>query len=330
MSRFQEFVLGKRLRVLRSGNNVQAGYPKDSILALKSCLSEAVKHTPVEFTYDDRGSQLFDLFVDSAPYYLPKCEIEILQCYAEQIAELCGPVEVFEVGSGSGKKTAILLQAFQAVHGSCAYFPMDVNESIMVSGARKIQEELPNVEITCIAGTYSDIFSSALPKSGKRLLTFLGSSISQEKDDSLLRKIRETLDPGEHFLIAYDLLKPSSILCSAYDHPAAAALSENAVRNLNANFGADFDLKHFSYFARFNEGLFACETGQVSKLAQEVRVDAIGLVLEFEEGEVLRTGLQRKFHPGGFRKRLENVGFSQVATFSDERNWYRIDLFQAL
>lgn len=330
MGQYTEISIQPGIKVLRFAGEHESGYAAASIANLQSCLSAEQKHTPQEFTYDDTGSQLFDAFVQAEAYYLPKKEIEILKKYGQRIAQLCGPLDVFDVGSGSGRKTAILLKAFSEMHGHCRYYPIDINEQIMVEGAQRIRRENPRTTINCVAGSYSTVFQEPLASPNKKLVLFLGSSISQEKDDRMLAAIRANLTSGEFFLLAYDRLKDPEILCSAYDNPAAEKLSRNVLQNLNKVFDADFNPSQFRFHVRFNPRIGGCETGQLSLRDQNVTLRKLGFSVHFADSELLRTGMQLKFSPESLCERVETLGFRTIETFSDSDNWYSVTLFEAV
>lgn len=53
--------------------------------ALIEGMKQKQKFIPIEFVYDDLGSELFDKMVDSKEYYLPHKEREILYRHARKI-----------------------------------------------------------------------------------------------------------------------------------------------------------------------------------------------------------------------------------------------------
>jgi histidine-specific SAM-dependent methyltransferase len=84
-------------------------YPRKIVDSLVEGLQRRKKFIPCEFLYDDEGSRYVD---DFAEYYLPRKERELLHRCGPEIVAATGPCEIFELGSGSAKKTTILLRAF--------------------------------------------------------------------------------------------------------------------------------------------------------------------------------------------------------------------------
>src|SRR5258708_37267759 len=74
-------------------------------------LASPRKTLPCKYFYDDRGSALFEEITRLPEYYPTRTEIGILERVAGEVAALARPREVAELGSGSGRKTRIILDA---------------------------------------------------------------------------------------------------------------------------------------------------------------------------------------------------------------------------
>src|SRR5204862_4351411 len=71
------------------------------------------KELPSKYLYDDVGSALFEVISHLPEYGLTRADERLLRRYANEIANrVGGPVAVAELGSGSGRKTRWLLEAF--------------------------------------------------------------------------------------------------------------------------------------------------------------------------------------------------------------------------
>ena len=99
---------------------------------------------------------------------------------------------------------------------------------------------------------------NALQTRERVLALFLGSNIGNFEPQparELFALLGETLQPGDGLLIGYDLKKERSILELAYDDPTGvtAAFNKNLLARINRELGGDFDLREFSFFARYDE-----------------------------------------------------------------------------
>ena len=75
--------------------------------ALKT-LRNDLKSIPTKYLYDDYGSKLFEKICKTEEYYLTRTEENILNKYCSDIITTTQPEDMFELGSGSSKKTKIL------------------------------------------------------------------------------------------------------------------------------------------------------------------------------------------------------------------------------
>ena len=75
-------------------------------------LSRTPRQLPSKYFYDARGSRLFEQITQTCEYYPTRTELALLARVLPDIARSVGPhVHVVELGSGSGRKTALLLAA---------------------------------------------------------------------------------------------------------------------------------------------------------------------------------------------------------------------------
>src|SRR3954452_24231074 len=70
-------------------------------------LTAVTKWLPPKWFYDDRGSQLFDDITRLPEYYPTRCEREILETRADDIARAAGAGTLVELGSGTSTKTRL-------------------------------------------------------------------------------------------------------------------------------------------------------------------------------------------------------------------------------
>ena len=71
------------------------------------------KELPSKYLYDDVGSALFEVICHLPEYGLTRADERLLRRHASDIVDrVGGPVAVAELGSGSGRKTRWLLEAF--------------------------------------------------------------------------------------------------------------------------------------------------------------------------------------------------------------------------
>src|SRR5947208_9394582 len=87
------------------------------------------KELPSKYLYDDVGTALFEVISVLPEYGLTRADERLLRRHANDIVDrIDDPVIVAELGSGSGKKTRWLLEAF-ARRQRVAYYPVEISHS---------------------------------------------------------------------------------------------------------------------------------------------------------------------------------------------------------
>jgi len=110
-------------------------------------LTATPKSLPPKWFYDERGSVLFEEITRLPEYYPTRAEREILLARAPEIAATTGARTLVELGSGSGEKTRLLIEALRA-HGTlAAYVPMDVSPSALLESGRALVRDYPGLSV---------------------------------------------------------------------------------------------------------------------------------------------------------------------------------------
>jgi dimethylhistidine N-methyltransferase len=313
----------------------QFDLPTDGAADVIGGLRATPKTLPSRFFYDDRGSDLFERICDLPEYSPTRTEEAILQAAASEIAALTGPAELIEFGSGSGRKTRLLIEAAQARGHELYYLPIDVSESILALSARELRAAFPELEIWGLAGTYEQALADLPPRLlARRLALFLGSTIGNLTDtecSQFLDRVRTALQPGDFFLVGCDLRKPTEILEAAYNDAAGvtADFNRNMLRHLNRRFDGNFVPDRFAHRAIYNEAEHQIEMHLISQAEQRVALKRLDLAVSFRAGETVRTEISRKFELAAFTALFARHGFAAVEGWRDARDWFAVTLFKA-
>ncbi|RKT89144.1 L-histidine Nalpha-methyltransferase [Saccharopolyspora antimicrobica] len=301
---------------------------------LRSALREAPPRIPPHFGYDDLGSQLFEEITELPNYYLTRVEDRLMRRHASAIADAVGTPWVAELGSGSGKKTRVLLAAC-AARRDTAYLPIDVSHEMLVSSGDALATECPEVVVRGLWGRYEAGLewirrerTSAV--TAMLLGSTLGNATAAERR-ALIAEIVRTLAPGDRFLVSADLIKPADILERCYNdppgHSAFARFRLNHLTHLNRRFDGDFALDQFWAEAHFNERIQAVE-GHLHATSEHVaRLRALGLSMAFRAGDVINVGISAKFDPVRLADEMREFGLVPGSCWTDERWRYGIFLF---
>jgi len=117
---YTNYVVDKRLCYYEpSRDKLQKTFAQE----ISSSLDQKQKSIHPKFFYDKKGSQLFEDICKLPEYYLTTTEIGILtQLYDKLSSHLNGDFRFVELGSGSSKKTRILLSILERLHKHIDYF----------------------------------------------------------------------------------------------------------------------------------------------------------------------------------------------------------------
>lgn len=284
------------------------------------------KELPSKYLYDDVGSALFEVISHLPQYGLTRADERLLRRNASEIVErVAGPVAVAELGSGSGKKTRYLLEAF-CRRQRTSYYPVEISHSALVMCERELSD-IDAISIVGFEREYLDglLEVAAYRKPGQHLcVLFLGSTIGnfdRAAGVKFLSSVRAILRPGDSLLLGTDLEKPVSQLIQAYDDElgVTAAFNLNLLGRVNRELGADFDLSQFQHMARINEEARSVEMHLQSKRRQRVSIPASEVVIEFEKGETIWTESSHKYSAQEVFEIARNAGFRCEVQWIDEQ-----------
>ena len=316
---------------MRARDAVDAGVadrPCDPDLAahVLDGLARPQKALPSRFLYDARGSALFEQITTLDEYYLTRTEIGLLERYGADMAALIGArASVIEFGSGSSRKTPILLRALE---DAAAWVPIDIDDGTLAQSVRDMKGRFPALRLVPIHADFMQPVT--LPDdrlSANRVGFFPGSTIGNFRPQeavAFLRRVGATLGHSAAMIIGVDLKKDLGTLLAAYDdvEGVTAAFNRNLLVRINRELGADFDLDAFAHEARYDLDRGRIEMHLVSRAPQSVRV--LGRTFRFAAGETIHTEVSCKYTIDEFRLLARAAGWQPVQTWSDERDWFAI------
>ena len=285
------------------------------------------KEISSKYLYDDVGSALFEVISLLPEYGLTRAGERILRKHAEEItARVASPMIVAELGSGSGKKTRLILEAI-ARRQPTTYHPIEISPAALAMCRHEL-EDMDSVSVLGFETGYLDGLRqvAARRQQGEHLLVlFLGSSIGnfeRKPGEQFLRRVREVLTPGDALLLATDLEKPVEQLLRAYDDPlgVTAAFNLNLLARINRELEADFDLSRFRHVARYNTEERRIEMHLRSTLDQTVTIRKAELTVTVQEGETIWTESSHKYAPQEIVEMARRTGFRCDAQWFD-REW---------
>ncbi|BAY07699.1 L-histidine N(alpha)-methyltransferase [Calothrix sp. NIES-2098] len=297
-------------------------------------LTQNPKSLPCRYFYDDQGSELFEQICDLPEYYPTRTEQAILETYASEIAQMTGSCHLIELGSGSSRKTRLLLEAYSEIVQELQYYPIDVSSGILKTTALDLLRQYPKLKLCGLAGTYEQALAQLPPAElENRMLIFLGSTLgnlNDEQCDKFFTQVQQALKPGEFFLLGVDLQKPIEIIEAAYNDSQGitAAFNLNILNHINHRFQGNFVLENFAHWAFYSRVDNQIEMHLRSLTDQTVTLKALDFEVSFQAGETIRTEISRKFHIPTLISALEKHSFQALQVWTDPQAWFGLLLCQ--
>jgi dimethylhistidine N-methyltransferase len=278
---------------------------------------EGLLHTPKQTSpkwfYDARGSALFEAITELPEYTLTRTEIALMQAQLPAMVDGIGHgAVVVEPGSGSSRKTALLLAALDC---PSAYAAIDISASALDEANAALRGRFPELALVPVAADFTrtlDWPAELADFTGPRLGFFPGSTLGNFAPDeavALLTRFRAMLGAGSHLLLGLDTVKDPATMVRAYDDAAGvtAAFNRNLLVRIASDLGADVDPDGFAHEARWNATDSRIEMHLVSRRAQAFEL--CGQRIAFDDGETIHTESSYKYDSATARALFRDAGW---------------------
>jgi dimethylhistidine N-methyltransferase len=312
-------------------DSLMADVAADELRNLLAGLRQSPPRIAPRYFYDRLGSQLFDEITRTPEYYPTRTELSLLLERGGDIAaHIASGSVLVELGSGSADKALALLEHLREPR---LYRPIDISQEALDRTTRAAQRARPDLDVSPYCGDFSAEAAYAdLPTGAQRLVYFSGSTIGNfERADAVafLRALRERLNPGDALLLAVDLVKDPAVLHAAYNDAAGvtAAFNRNALRHINARFGANFRPEAFEHRAFYDPRQRRVEMHLVP--CRELEVNIAGERLRFVPDAPIHTENSHKFTLDDLPGLARRAGYTSEFAVTDPNVWFAEALFRA-
>jgi len=315
--------------------NLPPGGPLSGMAAdVRAGLTSPFKELSPRYFYDERGSELFEQITELEEYYPTRCERAILESEAAAICDAANrPASLIELGSGSARKTRVLLDAMRCAGYLETYCPVDISEEITRETAERIASEYEGINVRGLVCDF-EFDLERVPVGGPRVIALLGGTIGNfapHQRAGFLRRISNLLGPDDRFLLGTDLVKDQAILEAAYNDSkgVTAEFNKNVLAVLNRELGADFDIDAFEHVARWDPENLWIDVRLRSSANQVVNVAALDMLVPFGAGEEMRTEISTKFLRPGLEGIYAEAGLELSDWWTDPEGLYALSLARA-
>lgn len=307
--------------------------PDDVLGDTLAGLSASPRRLPSKYFYDAHGSQLFEQITHLPEYYLTRVELELLEATIGEIADALGSgVHVVEYGSGSGRKTSLLLEG---LHDPVAYTPIEISRSMLLASTERLRGEFPRIEMLPVCADFTQPVPLPVPRrpATSTLVFFPGSTLGNFADDDavrLLEAMRATMGARGRALVGIDLDKDPALIRAAYNDAAGvtAKFTLNLLARLNREIGSDFDMEGFAHRAEYSRERRRIETHLVSLRDQVVTV--ADRAFHFAVGDTIQVEYSHKYTDADFERLAASAGLQVVRRWNDPRDWFGMRLLQPI
>ncbi|KAH8933236.1 hypothetical protein BDL97_18G019900 [Sphagnum fallax] len=235
--------------------------------------SQGNKEIPFSFLYDKKGSELYKEKTKLEEYYPFLAEDHMLELHVDEIAAQI-PLHsvIVELGCGTARKTAKILSAIQACHGSCRYAGIDVSGPFLEEAYKNLMQNvdgLQHEDMDMVQADYMEglkIVQEHYPHENVCIL-WLGSSVGNLSASVAVQFFCDAVAAvGTHcqILLCADMWKDQEHLRAAYyDKVGVTGLFiKNGMRNALALLGHEVstqDEESWVYEVDINEHLHQFE-----------------------------------------------------------------------
>jgi len=282
---------------------------------------------PSKYFYDERGSRLFDAITELEEYYPTRTEQAIMEANVAEMVARIGPKSLLvEYGSGSSRKTRILLEHLPDLAG---YVPIDISREHLLRTATDLSAAYPDLNVLPVCADYTSGFE--LPEVEgpieRVVVYFPGSTIGNFEPGearAFLEHVAGVAGRGGALLIGVDLQKDPAIIKAAYNDKkgVTADFNKNILAHINRELDADFDLDRFEHLAFYDAEHGRIEMRLVSLSDQCVQIGSTRI--SFREHEPVLTEYSYKYSLEGFAALAAAAGFEVVEVWTDPQRLFSV------
>ena len=228
-----------------------------------------------------------------------------------------------ELGSGTAIKTRPLLEAMRSI-GCSRYVPLDISESTLRLAAAKLAAEYTWLHVDGFVGDF-DADLPKIPKKGRRLVVFLGSTIgnfSNTERRDFFGKLSSTMESGDSLLLGIDLIKSPEVILAGSADDKGLRRQFRALKVMNSQLGANFVEEKFTSLCAWNPLASSLEFSLVATDNFKVNIKDLDVQMTFSKGEGIRVAYSTKFTKEGIHQELAGVGLDVTAWYTDPKQQF--------
>lgn len=291
-------------------------------------LSSSPKKLSSKYFYDKEGDRLFQQIMELPEYYLTRSEFAIFEEHKEDMRLLfgyrCKNFDLIEFGAGDASKTKLLIEHFLEKKSRFKYFPIDISPNVIELLNQDLKQSFHCLNFEGQTGDYFDRLS-VLQESNrcKKVIFFLGSNIGNFEEAEAVdfcQKIGASMNEQDYVMIGFDLKKDPDKILSAYNDSKGVTrnFNLNLLTRMNRELGANFIVEQFMHYPVYNPLDGSCRSFLVSRVKQEVYIEALEKSFWFDEWEAIDMEVSNKYSVADISRIADKAGFEIVKNYFDK------------
>jgi len=301
-------------------------------------LSLDKKKLPSWLIFDSKGSKIFDQITYLENYHPSKCEMEIFNTYKSKLSKIFSntPSHLVELGSGDGKKTAVLIKQLLEDGVKFQYTPIDISEGAINNLTATLNKKFSNLSlnITGWVGDYFDGLASITNnEKARKMVLFLGVTLNNmdiPDAKSFLNNLHQSLRQGDLLLIGFDLMKNPKLLNQSYNDKLFEEFNLHLLDRINECLGGNFNKELFVQQSHYNPDSKTVECFLYSTCDQTVHIKALNKTFKFVEWEAIQTEQSLKYSIKDIESLASECGFKIKESFYDSKKYFVDSLWQVI
>ncbi|KAI9485402.1 MAG: hypothetical protein EXX96DRAFT_544974 [Benjaminiella poitrasii] len=299
------------------------------------------KSIPTFILYDKKGLQLFDQITQlDDEYYLTGAEHDILLTYSNEIVDrLQDGSVIFELGSGSLRKTQVILNAIEKKKVHVTYYALDLDQHELDRSLASLGE-FEYVKLYGLLGTYDQgipwISKSFTGSNIQKNFLWMGSSIGNQtrlESAMFLRRLRRIcMEPGDFFMIGFDKRNDAAKIELAYDDSRGVTREfiMNGLDHVNRIMDQEcfLDRNLFDYHSIYQEkqGRHLSHYRALKDVVLSYKTSKKDYSIKIQKDELIHVEHSYKYSLEEIQSILAAADLNMVQCWVDSKDQYRLVL----
>ena len=303
-----------------------------SLKDLNIMLKKKQKSIPTKFLYDEIGSKLFEDICNTQEYYLTRIEKEILNKNAPSIINISEAEELLELGSGSSKKTKILILQALKEKNNLTYVSFDISTKALKMSYDELKNISTKLDIKLVKGDFVNDLEKVENSKNSRLYLFLGSTLGNFNNETAIKfltNISKKMKKIDFLLLGIDKVKNKEVIKAAYNDKDGITekFNKNILNVINNEYNLNFQPNNFQHIAEYNEDKSQIE--MYLKASSDQKISVLNDKIEINSGDKILTEISRKFSNSVINEVFKKSDLLIEKIFNDTKNYYSLYLLKS-